>query len=143
MSADQFYLYVSVLIFAPWAMLIVAPRWRYTEPIAFGSAFLLLAAAAYFTLSYLFAESNDGGNLFTLEGLKGLFRSKEMLLTGWLNYLSFCLFAGTWQVHDARLEKIPHWLLVPSLLLTLLTGPTGLLLYVLLRFMKTRKWDLR
>ena len=63
-----------------------------------------------------------------------------MLLTGWLNYLSFSLFAGTWEVHDARDQRIPHiWMLVP-LALTMLAGPSGLLLYMGIRFLKTRKW---
>ena len=141
MSADDFYWYASILIFVPWILLIFAPRWQYTEPVAFGAAVVLLLAAAVFTFQYL-ASSEADGSLFSLEGLKNLFRSKEMLLTGWLNYLSFCLLVGTWQTHDARQLKIGHIFLVPSLLLTMLTGPAGLLLYLVVRFFKTKKWDI-
>lgn len=142
MSADNFYWYASVLIFLPWLLLIIAPNGRYTEPIAFGAAIVLLLAAAIFTFIYL-TGSNGGGSFLSLDGFKNLFRSKEMLLTGWLNYLSFCLLVGTWQTHDARHLNIGHIFVIPSLLLTMLTGPTGLLLYLLLRFFKTRKWDIR
>jgi len=141
-SADNFYWYASVLIFVPWALLIVAPRWRYTEPVSFGAAIVLLLAAAVYTFGYL-TSPEEGASLISLDGIKNLFRSKEMLLTGWLNYLSFCLLVGTWQVHDARQEKIPHLLLAPSLILTMVTGPAGLLLYLILRFFKTRKWEIR
>lgn len=140
MSADDFYWYASVLIFLPWALLILAPRWRYSELIAFVAAGILILAAAVFTFRYL-SGGESGGNLISLEGFRNLFRSKEMLLTGWLNYLSFCLLVGTWQTHDARQLKIPHLFIVPALLLTLLTGPVGLLLYLLVRFFKTRKWE--
>lgn len=141
MSADDFYWYASILIFIPWALLIFAPKWQYTEPVAFGAAIILLIAAAVFTFSYL-AGAEAVGNLLSLEGFKNLFRSKEMLLTGWLNYLSFCLLVGTWQTHDARQLKIGHVFVIPSLLLTMLTGPAGLLLYLVVRFFRTKKWEL-
>lgn len=140
MSADNFYWYASVLIFIPWALLIFAPKWQYTEPIAFGSAIILLIAAAIFTFKYL-TGPEGGGSFLSLSGFENLFRSKEMLLTGWLNYLSFCLLVGTWQTHDARQLKIGHIFLIPSLLLTMLTGPAGLLLYLVVRFFKTKKWE--
>lgn len=139
MTADSFYLYASILIFLPWLLLIAAPNWQYTEPIAFGMAIILLVAAAVFTFQFL-TSPEEGGNLLSLEGFKNLFRSREMLLTGWLNYLSFCLLVGTWQTHDARQLKIGHVFVIPSLLLTMLTGPAGLLLYLVVRFVKTRKW---
>ena len=141
MSADDFYWYASILIFIPWALLVFAPKWQYTEPVAFGAAIILLIAAAVFTFSYL-AGAEAVGSLLSLEGFKNLFRSKEMLLTGWLNYLSFCLLVGTWQTHDARQLKIGHVFIVPSLLLTMLTGPAGLLLYLLVRFFRPKKWEL-
>jgi len=142
MSADNFYWYASILIFLPWLLLILAPNSRFTEPVAFGSATILLIAAAVFTFRYL-TRSEGGGSFLSLEGFENLFRSKEMLLTGWLNYLSFCLLVGTWQTHDARQLKIGHIFVIPSLLLTMLTGPAGLLLYLLVRFFKTKKWDIR
>ena len=142
MTADSFYWYASIIIFLPWLLLIAAPNWKYTEPVAFGAAIVLLVAAAIFTIQFL-TSPEEGGNLLSLEGFKNLFRSKEMLLTGWLNYLSFCLMVGTWQTHDARQLRIGHIFVIPSLLLTMLTGPAGLLVYLVVRFVKTRKWDLK
>jgi Domain of unknown function (DUF4281) len=142
MTADNFYWYASVLIFLPWILLLLMPNGRYTERVAFGSAFLLLAVAAFFTVQYLRTPTDEGGSVLSLEGLKNLFRSKEMLLTGWLNYLSFSLFAGTWQNHDARNIGLPHPWVILTLLLTLIAGPSGLLLYLGLRWIKTRQWDI-
>jgi hypothetical protein len=140
MTADQFYTYASVLIFVPWILLILVPRGRYTEPVAFGSALLLSLAAAWFTYTYLTTD-DQGGSFLSLEGLRDLFRNPAMVLTGWFNYLSFCLLVGIWQVHDARQQKIPHIAVAPGLVLTLLAGPAGLLAYLLVRFFKTRKWE--
>lgn len=141
-TPDTFYWYASFLIFIPWALLVLAPRWRNTETIAFGAAVILLVAAAWFTFAFI-TESSEGGSLLTFEGFTNLFRNKSMLLTGWLNYLSFCLLVGVWQVHDSRQEKIPHIFVVSPLLLTMVTGPAGLLLYLVIRFFKTRKWEIR
>ena len=141
MTADNFYSYASVLIFVPWALLIFAPRWRFTEPVAFGSALLLSLAAAWFTFNFLSNGENDG-SLLTLEGLKNLFRSQSMILTGWFNYLSFCLLVGIWQVHDARQEKISHFAVAPGLVLTMLAGPAGLLVYLVIRALRKGKWEI-
>ena len=141
MSADTFYAYASVLIFAPWALLILAPNWRFTEPVAFASALLLSLVAAWFTFDYL-ANGEHGGSLLSLEGLKNLFRNQAMILTGWFNYLSFCLLVGIWQVHDAREVEIPHFAVVPGLLLTMLAGPAGLLVYLLVRAVRKGKWEM-
>ena len=141
MTADNFYSYASVLIFVPWALLIFAPRWRFTEPVAFGSALLLSLAAAWFTFNFL-SNGENNGSLLTLEGLKNLFRSQSMILTGWFNYLSFCLLVGIWQVHDARQEKIPHFAVAPGLVLTMLAGPAGLLVYLVIRALRKGKWEI-
>lgn len=140
MTADHFYGYAGILIFIPWAFLIFLPNGRHTDRVAFGAAFVLLAMGAWFTLQYVFTPGEDGGSVLSLEGLSHLFRSKEMLLTGWLNYLSFCLFAGGWQSHDSRQIDLPHIWVIPCLLLTMLAGPSGLLLYLVLRWVKTRRW---
>lgn len=140
MTADNFYWYAGILIFVPWGLLVLAPNGRYTDRVAFAAAFVLLCFGAWFTIQYLFSPDGDGGSVWSLEGLSHLFRSKEMLLTGWLNYLSFCLFAGGWQSHDSRQLDLPHVWVVPCLLLTMLAGPSGLLLYMLLRWVKTRRW---
>jgi hypothetical protein len=142
MDANDFYWYASILIFFPWGAMIFAPNWKYSEAVAFGCAIVLFVAATIFTFKYL-TNGEDGGSFSSFEGFLNLFRNKEMLLTGWLNYLSFCLLVGAWQTHDARILKIGHFYVIPSLVLTMLAGPAGLLLYLLLRFFKTRKWELR
>ena len=143
MTADNFYWYASVLIFVPWALLLFAPKWHRTELVAFICALVLVVASACFTFAYIRSGVSEGGSLFSFNGFKNLFRSTEMLLTGWLNYLSFSLLIGTWQCRDARELKIPHIFVVPSLLLTMIAGPTGLLLYLLVRVTRTRKWAIK
>jgi hypothetical protein len=68
-----------------------------------------------------------------------LFRNEYLLLAGWIHYLAFDLFIGSWQVRDAERNGVPHLAVVPCLVLTFLLGPTGLLLYLLIRAGVTRR----
>ena len=61
-----------------------------------------------------------------------------MLVAGWVHYLAFDLFVGSWEVRDARESGVPHVFVVPALALTFLFGPAGLLLYFLTRTAITR-----
>jgi hypothetical protein len=142
MTADSFYWYASILIFIPWSLLLFAPNWKQTDRLVFGLAVLLLVAAAIFT-GMFFLDEQSKGNLGTLEGLKNLFRNKDMLLTGWLNYLSFCLLVGLWLVRDASEQGVGRLWVVFSCLLVMVAGPTGLLFYLLVRYVKLGKWDVR
>ena len=56
-----------------------------------------------------------------------------MLPLGWIHYLAFDLMVGRWIVKDSIDEHISHVLVVPCLILTLMAGPVGWLLYCLVR----------
>ena len=73
------------------------------------------------------------GGFSTLADVSLLFSSPWALLAGWIHYLAFDLFVGSWEVRDARDRGVPHLLVVPCLVLTFLLGPSGWLLYMVLR----------
>ena len=56
-----------------------------------------------------------------------------LLTAGWLHYLAFDLFVGSWISEQAAALALPHWLLLPPLALTFLFGPAGLLVFFGLR----------
>jgi hypothetical protein len=59
-------------------------------------------------------------------------------MLGWTHYLAFDLFIGSWEIEDAGKRGIPHWLMVPILLLTFMLGPIGLLTYFIVRTAKAQ-----
>lgn len=75
----------------------------------------------------------EGAGFDTLAGVRLLLSSPQALLAGWVHYLVFDLFVGSWEASDAPDARVPHWLLLPCLALTFLAGPTGLLLYLLIK----------
>jgi hypothetical protein len=75
----------------------------------------------------------EGAGFGSLESVMMLFQSPTAVLGGWIHYLVFDLFVGAWIVRDAKRQGIKHWLIMPFLLVTLMAGPAGLMLYLLLR----------
>ncbi len=75
----------------------------------------------------------------TLENLKLSFTRDEVLILGWVHYLVFDLFIGAWISRDSSQNNIPHLQIIPSLILTLLLGPIGLLTYLIIRWFHLKK----
>jgi len=74
----------------------------------------------------------DGG-FGSLAEVKQLFTVDALLLGGWVHYLAFDLFVGSWEVSDAQKRSVHHLLVIPCLLATFMAGPAGLVLYLLIR----------
>ncbi len=125
--AEALYTIINVLVLPPWLLLIVAPRWKWTLPVT-SVVFPCLLGLTYATLLAFNLHSMADG-FARLDNLARLFQNPYLLLMGWVHYLAFDLFVGSWQVRDARRLDIPHVLLIPCLLLTLLLGPIGLVCY--------------
>ncbi len=123
-----------------WILLVIKPRWKWSHNLIYSAAFPLLMAILYTTLFAMnWGRGPEGGGFGSLEGVAVLFTSKQLLLAGWIHYICFDLLVGSWEVRDAMKHDIPHWLVVPCLFFTLFFGPAGFLLYMLIRYIKTRK----
>jgi Domain of unknown function (DUF4281) len=79
------------------------------------------------------------GSFSSIEGVRALFASDSALAAGWLHYLAFDLFVGTWIARDSTERRVHGLLVLPCLGLTLMFGPAGLLLYLLLRLAGGRR----
>jgi hypothetical protein len=55
--------------------------------------------------------------------------AEQLFSAGWVHYLAFDLFVGTWETRDAVARGISRWIVAPCLLLTFLFGPIGWLAY--------------
>ncbi len=116
-----------------WLLLIFAPRWRWTQRLATFAVPLLLAGLYGFLL--LHGNPLKGSGFATLAQISQLFALPQVLLAGWVHYLAFDLFTGSWEARDAARLGISPWLVAPCLVLTFLLGPLGLALDLLLRLM--------
>jgi hypothetical protein len=92
------------------------------------------AAALYATLVFpRLGEIWSAVSRPTLSGVAALLGSPAGATIAWVHFLAFDLFVGRWIYLDSQDRKIRAWLMAPVLFLTLMLGPAGFLLYLLIR----------
>ncbi len=123
-----------------WLVLIIAsPFIQEVDKFLMGIIITLLAMV----YAWLIISSFNPGDLKkfgTLDGVMSLFQDKTMVTAGWVHYLAFDLMVGIWIKRNSLKYGINHWLIIPCLLLTFMLGPVGLLIYLLIRFIKTNNY---
>ncbi|HZS08631.1 MAG TPA: ABA4-like family protein [Blastocatellia bacterium] len=128
MSAETLFTVCNNFALLGWLLLVFAPRWKWTARLVIAGVVPLLLAAVYlFLIVMTFGKAEGGFN--SLAGVAKLFQHEWVLLAGWVHYLVFDLFVGSWEVSDAQKLKINHLLVVPCLIMTFLLGPIGFLMY--------------
>jgi hypothetical protein len=132
LNLDAAFTTANQLAIVGWASLILLPRWRGVSAALAGLVIPAALSLGYFVLIGVCWHGAEGG-FSSLDGVAALFRSREMLLAGWVHYLAFDLFLGNWILRRSQEEKMPHGLMVPVLLATFLFGPIGYLAFLLLR----------
>jgi len=132
MSPERIFSLCGMLATVGWLLLIFLPRWRWTARLVCPVVIPLLIALIYLWLVATTFGRTPGG-FGSLAEVSTLFQNPRALLAGWIHYLAFDLFIGSWEVRDAQRVRIHHLLVVPCLVLTFLFGPIGLLLYLALR----------
>jgi hypothetical protein len=138
MSAETLFSICSMLVLPGWLLLIFVPRWKWSARIIASGVIPLLLALCYLYLIVTHFGRTEGG-FGSLAEVSKLFQNPYNLLAGWVHYLAFDLFIGSWEVRDAQRAGVHHLLVVPCLVLTFMFGPLGLLLYFALRgFLKRR-----
>jgi len=132
MTPDQVFSIANAVALCAWILLIVLPRQRWVASVAAPIAMPALFAVIYVGILATQWKGSSGG-FSSLPDVARLFSQPWLLLAGWVHYLAFDLFVGSWEVRDARERGIPHLAVVPCLLLTFLFGPAGWLAYSCLR----------
>ena len=120
-----------------WIAILASPssaRWSAAVWTITGRVMPLGFAAGYAAL--LLAAEPTGGNFNSLAGVQRLFSSPYALTAGWVHYLAFDLFVGTWIAKRGAELKLPHWQLLPTLVLTFLFGPLGYAAFIGLRALR-------
>jgi Domain of unknown function (DUF4281) len=140
MTPDEIFLLCSGIALAGWLLLIVlSPIMPGVDKFLHGIIITLLAIV----YGWLIVSSFNPGDMKkfgTLDGVMELFQNKTLVTAGWVHYLAFDLAVGAWIKRNSVQYGISHWMIIPCLLLTFMLGPLGLLLYLLIRVIKTRNY---
>ena len=132
MKPEQIFTILNLVAIAGWLLIAILPRWRYTRIIVLSGAVPLLLAVPYTVLIVLYFGQAEGG-FGSLADVMKLFTNEWAVLAGWIHYLAFDLFVGSWEVRDAQERNVPHLRVIPCLVMTFMLGPIGLLAYSVLR----------
>jgi hypothetical protein len=118
------------------ALLLSPPSVRWVRLVWRISGRLLPLALSLLYVVMLAVHWRGQGGFGTLAEVRALFDVPGALVAGWVHYLAFDLFVGTWIAERAAALGLPHWQLLPVLLLTFMFGPAGLLAFVVLRALR-------
>lgn len=138
MSTDDLFLICNYAVMPAWFLLFVLPNHRVTQLLVHAIWVPLILVPFYILALFLGQPAPEGAGFGSLQGVMLLFQSPTAVLGGWIHYLVFDLFIGAWIVRDAKRQGINHWLTLPILFATLMVGPVGLMLYLLLRLAMKR-----
>jgi hypothetical protein len=134
-----FQLCSGIALFAWLLLIIVSPFWMEIDKFLIGVV-VLLFCIIYTWLIVSYFNPADMKKFSSLDGVMSLFQNKTLLTAGWVHYLAFDLLTGAWIKRNSLKHGITHWVIIPVLLLTFMVGPVGLLIYILIRWAKTRRY---
>ncbi len=132
MTPDTLFQIANPVALLGWIALALSPLAPVWADRVAGYAIPLILAVAYTALILTWWSTGSGG-FDTLPHVMDLFKTPGKALAGWIHYLAFDLFIGAWITRTARAHGIPHWMVLPCLVLTFLFGPIGLLAFFALR----------
>lgn len=133
MTVEGIFSICNTAVLPGWLLLVVLPRWKWTARLITSVVIPSLLGLVYLYLVVTQFGKTAGG-FGSLSEVQQLFQNPAMLLAGWIHYLAFDLFIGSWEVRDAQRLGLNHLLVIPCLALTFLFGPIGLMLYLLMRW---------
>jgi hypothetical protein len=141
MSAESFFLLMNVITGIGWlAILVLSPRWKFTDQFVIGIVVSLLALLySYFNFGHI-AEAGGPASFLTFEGVLKVFSNPWLINAAWAHIMAFDLLGGIWIKNNAAKNGISYWLVVPILLVTIMMAPLGLLIYQVVRWIKTKQF---
>jgi hypothetical protein len=132
MTPHRLFLIFNFGLLPAWALLALAPRWKWTRRLVHSALLPVMLGLAYSAILFTTRPPDHAGGQ-DLDAAMRLFSAPWMALAGWIHYLVIDLFVGAWQVRDAARHHISHLAILPCLLLTLFYAPAGLLCYLIVR----------
>lgn len=135
MNNDMIFQFTNSFVLIGWLLLFFAPKWRHS--------LFLVRAAVIIPLSLIYAglvftglSEFDPSSFSTLDGVKALFADDSALVAGWVHYLAFDLFVGSYIVQRGIASQMPRWMYTLCLPFTFMFGPLGLLTFGIIQFVR-------
>ena len=149
MGWNSVFAVVNGIALVGWLLIAAGPRGPKTQSIVLYLGVGLLCLVYAIMLIGLFAGWMEPRRLpaasppnlldYNIAGLRNLFMSDGEVVLGWTHYLAFDLFVGQWIAKDADHKSFSRLAQLPVLFLTLMVGPVGLLVWLIVRERRARQ----
>ena len=124
----------NLLVLPFWVLMVLAPTWSLTRRVT-ASPWIAAPPAILYLVTLLPVAT------LVLPEVVQPVQARVMSLLGtptgttlaWTHFVAFDLFVGRWIYCDGRSRSYSAWWVSPILVLTLLIGPVGLLIYLAAR----------
>jgi hypothetical protein len=134
MSIETLFALTSLPVLPLWALMILLPRWSWTQRIIRSPLIALAPALIYIVLVLpRVGEVWSAVSGPELAGIAALLGTPAGAAISWAHFLAFDLLVGRWIFLDSRERGVNAVLMAPLLYLTLMLGPVGFVLYLIVR----------
>jgi len=148
MSWSALFTLANIVALVGWTMIAALPRSKTVYSVVMYACVGLLCLAYAAMFVGLFGGLADPARVagaaepdladYSIAGLRALFMSDGGIVLGWTHYLAFDLFIGLWIARDADAKRFSRIVQLPILFATLMAGPIGLLLWLIIRERRAR-----
>jgi len=130
---------VNTIALVSWVVLLIFPFSQLVKKLLLGIVVVGLAILYVFLITQTF-DADAMESFGSLSDIATMFQNETALLAGWVHYLAFDLMVGLFITNNAQKYGLNRFILIPCLFLTFMLGPTGLLLYIIIRSIYTKRY---
>ena len=129
--------FCNILILIAWGAIIITPQKKISR-ILISYPWIPLTLSFFYIYFIIISGGLMEADFSSLNGIVTLFKNAtpESAAAGWLHYLAFDFWVGTWIIKHSRKEKISNKIIVLPLLITFILGPVGILAYSMILLAK-------
>ena len=141
MTPSMFFTLINIVSAIGWILILVVSRfWKGADNFLVGIVVAMLAVGySYLNFAHI-GEAGGPAGFSTFEGVTKIFSNAWLIDAAWAHIVGFDLVIGMLIKNNAAKHGIPYGVVVILLLVTIAFAPLGLLLYMLVRWMKTKNY---
>jgi hypothetical protein len=133
MNYELLYSTFTLTVSVFWLLLIVAPKWIWTDRIVHTMLVPLALGMWAIVLGVLGPPAAEGAGIGSITAVRLLVGGEHGTLMLWTLVMGWDLLSGAWLARDARRRGIHHAWVVACLVLAFVYGILGLMTYLLVR----------
>lgn len=137
--AEQVFIAAHAIALAGWAALFALPWIGRRRAILWARWMAVPLCLLYLLFLFTHLKAIPTGSGYTLAAISQFFDRPVLALVGWIHYLVLDLWVGSWEAEHSEKAGVPYPLLVLCLVATFMIGPLGLLLYLGVAALRSKK----